>query len=123
MKPDETKFAVEDVEPIGTRTTFAHVNTTDPRTHGFRNIDLPVYPDTSFGDALRAARVGLGYGLRAASRALGIPAVDLSGVESGSKRFRNLGDYVRAVDVLRCSSQKESAGARGTDSVPPGSGS
>lgn len=80
-------FATVAVEPCGMQRTFAHVNTTDPRTHGFQRVDMPVYPDEPRGKALRDLRVACGLGLREAAAILGIRAVRLSNVESGSERF------------------------------------
>jgi hypothetical protein len=80
-----TKLAIQKIEPIGTRKTYAHVNHADPSKHGFQWIDWPVFPPEHevAGSRLRKARVDLDMGLREASRLLGLTPTELSGIERG----------------------------------------
>jgi hypothetical protein len=64
-------------------------------THGFvtrgdgcgtERVTIPEYPPSPGGEALRTLRVKLGLSLRDAARALGVTAVEMSGVERGSYR-------------------------------------
>jgi hypothetical protein len=80
MKRSE-RWGLVHVEPVGRQKTFAFVN-----PGGLEEIEMLVYPEATreSGDRLRAARVALGMGLRAASQRLGLSAVELSAVERGA---------------------------------------
>lgn len=93
-------FTVTAVEPIGKRTTFAHVNRGD-QPHYFGFIEIDAYPPHPRGTALRDLRVAAGVGLREASKRLGLSAVDLSGVEMGSKTFTDEAMWGAAEALLR----------------------
>ncbi len=47
------------------------------------DVEVPVYPPSPMGEALRTARRAAGVGLREAARRAGITATDLSGLEGG----------------------------------------
>jgi hypothetical protein len=65
-------------QPIGTQQTLAFVC-----PGGLRPVDLPVYPPSPRGEALRALRVDLRIGLREAATAMGLSAVELGEIERG----------------------------------------
>lgn len=70
-------FTPYPVPPVGTRRERVLV-------HGqFVDVDVPVYPPSPEGDALRRARRAAGVGLREAARRAGITATQWSGLECG----------------------------------------
>lgn len=87
MRNELPSFGVVDVEPLGTKKVFAHLNYGRSRPHEWTYIDWPDYPPNAEADTLNAARRAAGLGLREAARLLGMRPVDLSGVEFRSKRF------------------------------------
>lgn len=75
-----------DVEPAGRKKGMAFVECADRSQSGLREVEYPVYPDSSLGRALRVTRQANGIGLRKAADILGITAMQLSGLEGGSMR-------------------------------------
>lgn len=88
-----TRFATLPVLATGERQSPALVAGT------VQVITLPIYPEHG-GTALREARVRAGVGLRDAARRIGMSATTLSGVEAGSLRFADAGDYERAARIV-----------------------
>lgn len=91
------------VEPIGKRKSWAFVTLEGGRRGGMREVELSVYSPSPRGEELRQARAGAGRrggGLVKCSRALGITAEQLSGLESGRYTLSDA-DWEVALRVAR----------------------
>lgn len=75
----------EPIAPIGTETVYCHQNRGD-EPHVWGPLELPTYPPSPEGEALRDLRVELGLGLREAARVLGLSALELANLERGRAR-------------------------------------
>jgi hypothetical protein len=64
-------------------------------------VTEPTYPENPQGDNLRRTRVAMSKGLREVSRALGISAENLSGLEHARYTFADPTDWDRALDIVR----------------------
>lgn len=80
---DAPKLHFREVKPIGTHTGMGFVEYSDPRRCSLEPITSPTYPDSPTGQLMRDLRVTLGVSLRDASKALGLAAAELSGLEMG----------------------------------------
>jgi DNA-binding XRE family transcriptional regulator len=93
-------FGFRPVEPIGTRTAYAHVNRGD-KPHYWGPVEFPDFPPSPEGDALRELRMRLRVTLREAAQYLGLSAVDVSALERGAATaawpevFQAIADAVR----------------------------
>lgn len=91
------KLEIVKVEPIGTekRTVLA--------CPGARlvEIDAPKFPASATAASLRALRIELGLGLRAAAEALGVPPSTLTMLEFGSRTLARSEQWAEIYDELR----------------------
>lgn len=93
-------FAVEAVAAIGKRTGPAFVSRRDGSC-SYEDVTTPVYPESPRGELFRAHRVALGVSLRQAADALGLSAVEVSGLEHGRYVFTDAGEWDRAEILLQ----------------------
>lgn len=85
------------VQPIGTR---RHLALLCGNGCCVREVDMPVYPRSEQGEALRKERKGRGIVMRQAARVLGMGEADYSRLEHGSMVLPDA-EYQRALGMLR----------------------
>lgn len=92
------------VEPIGTNRSPAFVDWYDEKSGTmkgeFREVDMPAYPLSPCGEAMRHLRVLAGLSLRDAAKMFGISAVDLSSLERGSAKLSDE-EWIAAFQMIR----------------------
>jgi hypothetical protein len=100
-----SRFAVEAVASTGKRTGPAFVSRADGSC-SYEDLTVPTYPPSPRGELFRAHRVALGVSLRQAADALGLSAVEVSGLEFGRYVFADAADWDRAESFLQSRSRR-----------------
>lgn len=95
------------VPPCGMKSSIGHANTgPDSSRHAWGEIQIPDYPPSPRGRALKNLRTRLGLTLREASRRLGLRVVEYSRLEYGAAVVDNWDEAER---ILRHGGGGESA--------------
>lgn len=102
---------LEDVEPTGEAMSAAFVDRRcDSHWSGIRGsverISRKIYPRSLEGKLLREMREGLGLSMGDAARALGLSVVEVSAIETGSKRPKHQDGWAQIEAVMREAKEK-----------------
>lgn len=88
-----------DVEPIGTRKSFTHINRWE-KPHIWDWVDWPIYPKYPDGEKLREARRGIHLSLGNAARKVGLSVSDFSALEHGKKKLATSKEMDELIEIL-----------------------